>query len=76
MAKTNHIELHERITSLEAEMRGVKEAVGGVQADVRDLLENHLPHLRQEISNQKFQIALIVAVAVWLLNRGADYLLK
>ena len=61
-----------RLARVETRVEGIKEDLDSVREDVKDILTNHLPHLREEISSNKLKIALIAGAAAFLGSKAVD----
>jgi len=66
----------ERLASLETTTDVLVDDVKEVKGDIKDILTNHLPHIKQEIQSNKLKIAAITGAAAFVGSKVADIILK
>lgn len=55
-----------RLIVVETRQKTLIKTVDEVRDDVRDILENHLPHIREELAVNKLKIGLVTGAAAFL----------
>jgi len=66
----------ERLAVLETKTVAMASEVGEVKSDVKEIMTNHLPHIKQEIQSNKFKIAAIAGGAAFVGSKLVDIFLK
>jgi hypothetical protein len=51
-----------RITTLEVKFENIQKTVDSINRKVTDISENHLPHLKLQISKSRWQVGVLVGI--------------
>lgn len=71
----NHNET-DRIIKVEVRLDNLEVVVKEVRVDIKKVLENELPHIRQEIQANKYKIAAMTGAAAFVGAKLVDWVLK